>query len=309
MEFDEYAQYRETKLHEQPDFAFNTYLCTIPQDFDRVNPHWHDQMEVVYIKRGEGVVSVDFNRLEVRAGSIVPVLPGVNLSWQHGDDGTRAARRDSLHRRRLGRAHGVREHNLFAWYARRGDEDEWFRKNVLEPLRDGDFAFERPIPPGTDFYLEAKAALDGADAACTNRTPGYSLLVKGHLFEFLHALYANRLDRTQTQPRRSADRLKVVLADVKTRYAEKLTVEGAASLAGYSKAHFMRVFKEETGQTFVGYLNDYRLTAATYFLRETDESIGNIAVSCGFDNGSYFIRRFRARYGKTPSEYRKAAGS
>ena len=293
MEFDEYAQYRETKLHEQPDFAYNTYLCTIPQDFDRVNPHWHDQMEVVYIKRGEGVVSVDFNRLEVRAGSIVPVLPGEI----HSIDGTPGGRMEY-------------ENIIFSpGMLGGGDEDEWFRKNVLEPLRDGDFAFERPIPPGTDFYLEAKAALDGADAACTNRTPGYSLLVKGHLFEFLHALYANRLDRTQTQPRRSADRLKVVLADVKTRYAEKLTVEGAASLAGYSKAHFMRVFKEETGQTFVGYLNDYRLTAATYFLRETDESIGNIAVSCGFDNGSYFIRRFRARYGKTPSEYRKAAGS
>lgn len=293
MEFDEYAQYRETKLHEQPDFAYNTYLCTIPQDFDRVNPHWHDQMEVIYIKRGEGVVSVDFNRLEVRAGSIVPVLPGEI----HSIDGTPGGRMEY-------------ENIIFSpGMLGGGDEDEWFRKNVLEPLRNGNLAFERPIPPGTDFYLEAKTALDGADAACTVRTPGYSLLVKGHLFEFLHALYANRLDRTQTQPRRSADRLKVVLADVKTRYAEKLTVEGAASLAGYSKAHFMRVFKEETGQTFVGYLNDYRLTAATYFLRETDESIGNIAVSCGFDNGSYFIRRFRARYGKTPSEYRKAAGS
>ena len=293
MEFDEYAQYRETKLHEQPDFAYNTYLCTIPQDFDRVNPHWHDQMEVIYIKRGEGVVSVDFNRLEVSAGSIVPVLPGEI----HSIEGAPDVRMEY-------------ENIIFSpGMLGGGDEDEWFRKNVLEPLRNGDLAFERPIPPGTDFYLEAKAALDGADAACTDRTPGYSLLVKGHLFEFLHALYANRLDRTQTQPRRSADRLKVVLADVKTRYAEKLTVEGAASLAGYSKAHFMRVFKEETGQTFVGYLNDYRLTAATYFLRETDESIGNIAVSCGFDNGSYFIRRFRARYGKTPSEYRKAAGS
>ena len=291
MEFDEYAQYRETKLHEQPDFAYNTYLCTIPQDFDRVNPHWHDQMEVIYIKRGEGVVSVDFNRLEVRAGSIVPVLPGEI----HSIDGTPGGRMEY-------------ENIIFSpGMLGGGDEDEWFRKNVLEPLRNGNLAFERPIPPGTDFYLEAKTALDGADAACTNRTPGYSLLVKGHLFEFLHALYANRLDRTQTQPRRSADRLKVVLADVKTRYAEKLTVEGAASLAGYSKAHFMRVFKEETGQTFVGYLNDYRLTAATYFLRETDEPISNIAVSCGFDNGSYFIRRFRARYGKTPSEYRKAA--
>ena len=293
MEFDEYAQYRETKLHEQPDFAFNTYLCTIPQDFDRVNPHWHDQMEVIYIKRGEGVVSVDFNRLEVRAGSIVPVLPGEI----HSIDGTPGGRMEY-------------ENIIFSpGMLGGGDEDEWFRKNVLEPLRNGNLAFERPIPPGTDFYLEAKTALDGADAACTVRTPGYSLLVKGHLFEFLHALYVNRLDRPLVEPRKSADRLKAVLADVKARYAERLTVAEAASLAGYSEAHFMRVFKEETGQTFVGYLNDYRLTAATYFLRETDESIGNIAVSCGFDNGSYFIRRFRARYGKTPSEYRKAAGS
>lgn len=291
MEFDEYAQYRETKLHEQPDFAYNTYLCTIPQDFDRVNPHWHDQMEVIYIKRGEGVVSVDFNRLEVRAGSIVPVLPGEI----HSIDGTPGGRMEY-------------ENIIFSpGMLGGGDEDEWFRKNVLEPLRNGNLAFERPIPPGTDFYLEAKTALDGADAACTVRTPGYSLLVKGHLFEFLHALYVNRLDRPLVQPRKSADRLKAVLADVKARYAERLTVAEAASLAGYSEAHFMRVFKEETGQTFVGYLNDYRLTAATYFLRETGESIGNIAVSCGFDNESYFIRRFRARYGKTPSEYRKAA--
>ena len=291
MEFDEYAQYRETKLHEQPDFAYNTYLCTIPQDFDRVNPHWHDQMEVIYIKRGEGVVSVDFNRLEVRAGSIVPVLPGEI----HSIDGTPGGRMEY-------------ENIIFSpGMLGGGDEDEWFRKNVLEPLRNGNLAFERPIPPGTDFYLEAKTALDGADAACTVRTPGYSLLVKGHLFEFLHALYVNRLDRPLVEPRKSADRLKAVLADVKARYAERLTVAEAASLAGYSEAHFMRVFKEETGQTFVGYLNDYRLTAATYFLRETGESIGNIAVSCGFDNESYFIRRFRARYGKTPSEYRKAA--
>ncbi|MGL5172504.1 MAG: AraC family ligand binding domain-containing protein, partial [Olsenella sp.] len=179
MEFDEYAQYRETKLHEQPDFAYNTYLCTIPQDFDRVNPHWHDQMEVIYIKRGEGVVSVDFNRLEVRAGSIVPVLPGEI----HSIDGTPGGRMEY-------------ENIIFSpGMLGGGDEDEWFRKNVLEPLRNGNLAFERPIPPGTDFYLEAKTALDGADAACTVRTPGYSLLVKGHLFEFLHALYVNRLDR------------------------------------------------------------------------------------------------------------------
>ena len=33
MNLEEYSQYRETLLHEQPGFAYNTYLCTIPQDF------------------------------------------------------------------------------------------------------------------------------------------------------------------------------------------------------------------------------------------------------------------------------------
>ena len=46
MNLEEYSQYRETLLHEQPGFAYNTYLCTIPQDCARVDLHWHDQMEI-----------------------------------------------------------------------------------------------------------------------------------------------------------------------------------------------------------------------------------------------------------------------
>ena len=36
MELIEYAQYKETKLHERPGFAYNTYLCTIPLDLGAV---------------------------------------------------------------------------------------------------------------------------------------------------------------------------------------------------------------------------------------------------------------------------------
>lgn len=52
MNLEEYSQYRETLLHEQPGFAYNTYLCTIPQDFARVDLHWHDYMEIIYVKKG-----------------------------------------------------------------------------------------------------------------------------------------------------------------------------------------------------------------------------------------------------------------
>jgi AraC-like DNA-binding protein len=66
----------------------------------------------------------------------------------------------------------------------------------------------------------------------------------------------------------------------------------------------MRIFKQESGQTFIHFLTEYRLTAATYLLRETNESVSNIAARCGFDNFSYFIRIFKRKYGRTPSKLR-----
>lgn len=85
---EQYAQYRETKVHEQPGFAYNTYLCSIPQDFERVAVHWHDQMEIIYIKKGSGSVSVNLQPMKVSAGSIIPILPGE----MHGIEGTPGVR-------------------------------------------------------------------------------------------------------------------------------------------------------------------------------------------------------------------------
>ena len=53
------------------------------------------------------------------------------------------------------------------------------------------------------------------------------------------------------------------------------------------------------------YLTDYRLTAASHLLRRTQEPVTTIAASCGFESLSYFIRKFKARYGTSPGSYRK----
>ena len=76
MNLEEYSQYREALLHEQPGFAYNTYLCTTPQDFARVDLHWHDQMEIIYVKKGRGTVTAASRKYPVMAGSIMPILPG-----------------------------------------------------------------------------------------------------------------------------------------------------------------------------------------------------------------------------------------
>ena len=72
----EYENYQENKQHGKLAFPFDIYLCTIPQDFQNVPLHWHEEMEIVYIKKGSGTVSVNLTDFTVSEGSIIFVLPG-----------------------------------------------------------------------------------------------------------------------------------------------------------------------------------------------------------------------------------------
>lgn len=293
VELEEYTQYRETTLHEQPGFPYNTYLCTIPQDFERVSLHWHEQMEIIYIKKGRGTVTVNLKPMAVEAGFIVPVFPGE----LHSIEGAEGVRMEY-------------ENIIFSLSTLDSTaEDDWCRKNVIEPLRQSRLEFPRPISPEKAFYKEAASALDGADEACSNRSSGYSLLVKSQLFIFLHVLYSYRVRTIDTERKKSdhTQNLKALISWVKIHYPEQISVEEAAAIAGYSPSHFMRVFKKETGQTFLSFLTEYRLAAASYYLKETGESISRISEQCGFDSFSYFTRIFRRKYGTTPRSYRNGS--
>ena len=50
------ASLRETKHHGAVRFAFNLYPCTIPGDFPQVALHWHQSMELIFVKQGAGLV-------------------------------------------------------------------------------------------------------------------------------------------------------------------------------------------------------------------------------------------------------------
>ena len=52
----EYENYQESKKHGKDSFPYDTYLCTIPKDFHMVPLHWHDEMEMIYIKKGRSLL-------------------------------------------------------------------------------------------------------------------------------------------------------------------------------------------------------------------------------------------------------------
>ncbi|MCW3060752.1 MAG: Transcriptional regulator, AraC family [Capsulimonas sp.] len=75
------------------------------------------------------------------------------------------------------------------------------------------------------------------------------------------------------------------------------------ALSGVSPAHLSRTLQQHHGLTPTEFVNDLRLTRAASLLATTTDEIIVIAGDCGFDNLSYFYRRFRQKYGCTPRDY------
>ena len=109
----------------------------------------------------------------------------------------------------------------------------------------------------------------------------------------------------ETAETADTQRLKAVLQWLSAHYTEELRVADAAGVCSFSASHFMRWFRQMTGQSFVAFLNEFRLNAAAEALQATDETVLTIASRCGFENLSYFNRTFKAHFGTTPREYRK----
>ena len=88
-------------------------------------------------------------------------------------------------------------------------------------------------------------------------------------------------------------------------YSDKLLIKDICASIGCSKSSLLTSFKREYGVTVNSYLNDLRLSEAEKMLELGDKSIGDIALTAGFADQSYFSKVFSAKHGLSPSEYRQ----
>lgn len=86
--------------------------------------------------------------------------------------------------------------------------------------------------------------------------------------------------------------------------SDELNLEAVASMSGFSKFYFSRLFKQFTNVSFYKYVNQKRIEKAAEMLTEPNISITNVALSCGFESLSSFIRMFKIVKGCTPTEFR-----
>ena len=101
------------------------------------------------------------------------------------------------------------------------------------------------------------------------------------------------------------DSIYTVLEHVSQHYADKLSVDTAAEIAGYAKTYFCRQFKQATGVSFHRYLNNYRISVACMMLEDPRLSVTEIAQRTGFSSAKLLCRTFKETTGMTTRQYQK----
>jgi AraC-like DNA-binding protein len=290
MNIEEYQNYHEEKSHTAADFPYNTYLCSIPLDFSIVPSHWHEEIELIAIKKGSGRISVNLQTFTVSAGDIIVILPG------------------QLHA--IAELPGFSmeyENIIFTKSLLLSNQNDICSLQFILPLFNNRILLDSiHITPKQPYFLDVSSIISSLDILSHDMPEGYQLAIKGYLFHLLFILISHKKKCLQIKTNQKClEKMKLIIKYIEKHYSEPLTIHTMALLTHYSKSHFMKFFKTNMGVGFTAYLNDYRLTMAARLLKISSDSILEIACQTGFYNLSYFNRLFRRKFGITPSQLRK----
>lgn len=92
---------------------------------------------------------------------------------------------------------------------------------------------------------------------------------------------------------------------VKENYQERITLEDISHRLFLHQAYFSAIFKKETGQNFIDFVNQVRVEKAVQLLKNTDYKIKVISDMVGFQSHSYFNKVFKNETGVTPVVFRR----
>ena len=129
------------------------------------------------------------------------------------------------------------------------------------------------------------------------------LLFKDSMAQMLQAACADAVGGISAS---KEDQLVQFVKDyVEGHYAENIYLKSIAEQAGYSYAYVSHCFSTRTGESFVDYLNGFRIEKAKLLLINTSAPIATIAELAGFGSTNTFIRNMKKYEGVTPDAFRK----
>lgn len=281
-----YIEYKERKTHGTADFPIEFYHVTPSHPRYEMAYHWHMEYELIRILKGEFMFKMDEQEFTAREGDIILLHDGI----LHGGHPVSC----------------VYECIVF-------DFSALVRHLTLCTKQIQDIINHNLIV--TNFFPAASGPIReivwGLFESMRCKTPGHELVVLGYFYQFFGCIleyhyYAEATENTGKNTKR-INQLKSALELIETSYQNPISLDDLAKSAGMNAKYFCRFFQDITHRTPIDYLNYYRIERACFELATSDLSITEVALNCGFNDISYFIKTFKKYKGMTPKKYLNAA--
>lgn len=251
--------------------------------------HWHNECEMSYVETGSARYHIDYEYFDSQPGDLIFIRPNATHSIHPIERKEHKTQSILFHLDFLGATH-LDQTSL----------------NYLQPLQTDKAKFISRIQPQDPGYEQIKNCFFQI-LALDLEVDYYELLLKGKLFELFHLLFSFSyvVEKRTDDLYRKNESLRGLIDYIHNHYEENLSMDLLAQQMGYSKAHFMAVFKQHMGISCMEFIIQVRLRAACELLATSMKPIVDIAHQVGFNNLSNFNRQFKKSHHLTPSQYRK----
>ncbi|MGL5296693.1 MAG: helix-turn-helix domain-containing protein [Culicoidibacterales bacterium] len=285
-------QLKETVSHGTSFLPIKIYLNQPLSPQVSLYTHWHDSIEVVACIKGTFEMTIEHETFLVHAGEYVIV----NQAALHA--ACSYQEQESVHHALI---FDLKLLHSFLYDAT--------QSQFLDPILNKELLFPKKIDRSTPWGARCCTEFDEIFQQYDSKKFGWELCVKANMLKVISLLVLEQQFLTTTITTRitseKTQMIKSCIDYLQQHYQEKIALTQLAQLINVSPEYFCRFFKTHTGMTAIAYLHEIRIEAATQLLLHSDLSMLAISLQVGFDDPSYFTKKFRQRKGVTPAQFRK----
>jgi len=242
-------------------------------------PHWHREIEIIYVKSGNANFRVDDKNYVATSGDMIIC--------------------DSL-KTHVSSSFNMENSLEFLLF------DTSLIGGMYHSLGLTNYVITKDELALLGLNEELKRLLKTVKKELSVRKPYYKETVKASICYFWYLLkrsLKNNEEKTTTKRVQQYYDMQRLLEYLNENFTENIALENAAKFMGLSECHFSRVFKQMIGTSFITYLNTLRVENAAKQMMNKSTTILDIALSSGFNNIRTFNRTFKSITGYTPMQF------
>lgn len=291
MQHTEYLQLKENVTHGNPDLPMEIYKGEFNNN-SNFYPHWHNEIELLYIVDGSGVICLDLTFHNFNSGDLI-LIPKGTLHYM-SETITNNISYNAI---------------VFDLSILQNSTLDFCQVNFINPLYNNELQVKNLITKSDSGYDDILHYFKILTEIYEKKDFAFQLELKGTFLLMFHKLlkkdYIKKTDCNTPNEKIKVEKIKEVITYIQENYKKSISIKELSEIAKYSDYHFVRFFKSQTGKTCTEFINSFRIQKSIEFLLNTNLPITEIAYEVGFGDVSYFIKTFKKLIGTSPSIYRK----